>query len=66
MAKNAKRTPEGAFCTNYFEPDLGGFLCFFLFIQVCEDSSEDGSANGMVGAADGARHNAEGGFWVDG
>ena len=31
-----------------------------------EDSGEDGSANGMVGAADGARYYAEGGFRVDG
>ena len=66
MAKNAKRTSEGALCTNYFEPDLGGFLCFFLFIQVCEDSGEDGSANGVVGAADGAWDHAEGGFRVNG
>ena len=42
------------------------FLRFFLFIQVREDSGEDGSANGMVGAADGARHNAKGCFRVDG
>ena len=31
-----------------------------------EDSGENRSADGMVGTADGTRHNAEGCFWVEG
>jgi len=42
------------------------FLSFFLLVQMREYASEDCSADGMVGAADGARHDAEGGFRVDG
>lgn len=33
---------------------------------MCVDAGEDCSADGMVGAADGAWHNAEGGFRVEG
>lgn len=40
-------------------------LIFFL-VHVCENTGEDCSADGMVGAADGAWHNAEGGFRVEG
>ena len=39
---------------------------FFLLVQVREYAGEDRSADGVVSAADGARHNAEGGFRVDG
>ena len=37
----------------------------FLRVHVRIDAGEDCSADGMVGAADGARHDAEGGFRVE-
>ena len=42
------------------------FLSRFLFVHVRENSGEDCTADGMVGAADGARHDAEGRFRVKG
>ena len=41
-------------------------LLRLLLIQVCEYASENRSADGVVGAADGAWDHAEGGFRVDG
>ena len=39
---------------------------FFLLVQMREYAGENRSADGVVGAADGARNHAEGGFRVDG
>ena len=40
------------------------FLHSFLFVHVRVDAGEDCAADGMVGTADGARHDAEGRFRV--
>lgn len=42
------------------------FLHSFLFVHVRENSGEDCPADGMVGTADGARHDAESRFRVEG
>ena len=42
------------------------FLSRFLLVHVRVDAGEDCSADGMVGAADGTRHDAEGCFRVEG
>ena len=39
---------------------------FFFLVHVCENTGEDCSADGMVGAADGTRHDAESRFRVEG
>ena len=42
------------------------FLFCFLFVHVRKNTGEDCATDGMVGAADGARHNAKGRFRVEG
>ena len=42
------------------------FLSCFLLVHVRKNSGEDCAADGMIGAADGARNNAEGCFRVEG
>ena len=60
MAENAKRTSTGVLYTNYYQ-----CLRSLLLVHVRKNSGENCAADGMVSAADGARHNAEGRFRVE-
>ena len=56
-------------CKNRSEESCAFFMFFlsrFLLVHVRENSGEDCTADGMVGAADGAWHDAEGRFRVEG